>query len=80
MTDFETFKSSFKGDLLTPDDPGYDQAIARWAKNGSDTVCPFPSTPTSDQVSTAQKGMGTRIQLRPAPAIWAMSSSVMNVS
>ena len=28
-----TFKQSFKGDIVTPDDEGYTQAIARWAAN-----------------------------------------------
>ncbi|KAI0356536.1 FAD-binding domain-containing protein [Trametes cingulata] len=27
--------STFKGDIVTPQDPGYDQAIARWAKNAA---------------------------------------------
>lgn len=35
MTDFQALKSTFKGDLLTPEDVGYDQAIARWAKNAA---------------------------------------------
>ncbi|KAI0074365.1 FAD binding domain-containing protein [Panus rudis PR-1116 ss-1] len=33
MTDFETFKQQFKGDLVLPTDPGYDEAIDRWAHN-----------------------------------------------
>ncbi|KAL1946728.1 hypothetical protein VTO73DRAFT_14832 [Trametes versicolor] len=35
MTDFQAFKSTFKGDLITPEDVGYDLAIARWAKNAA---------------------------------------------
>jgi hypothetical protein len=27
------FKQSYKGDVVTPDDPGYAEAIARWASN-----------------------------------------------
>ena len=49
-------------------------------RNGSETFCPAASTPTSSHVSTAQNGIGTRIQFKPAPAISATSSSVMNVS
>lgn len=30
---FEAFKAAFKGDVITPSDPDYDQAIARWARN-----------------------------------------------
>jgi len=33
MADFQTFKSTFKGDLVTPTDPDYAKAIARWAVN-----------------------------------------------
>ena len=33
MTDFTSFKQSFKGDISTPTDPDYAQAISRWALN-----------------------------------------------
>jgi len=33
MADLNTFKDAFKGDLVTPTDPGYAKAIARWAAN-----------------------------------------------
>ncbi|KII92562.1 hypothetical protein PLICRDRAFT_103835 [Plicaturopsis crispa FD-325 SS-3] len=33
MSDFESFKNSFKGDLVTPTDASYAQAVARWAIN-----------------------------------------------
>ncbi|KAG6824886.1 hypothetical protein H0H87_010821, partial [Tephrocybe sp. NHM501043] len=33
MDDFNAFKSSFKGDIVTPDDPDYQKAISRWAVN-----------------------------------------------
>jgi FAD/FMN-containing dehydrogenase len=33
MTDFATFKSEFKGDIVTPSDVDYQAAIARWAIN-----------------------------------------------
>ena len=33
MTDFHTLKNTFKGDLVTPTDPDYAKAIARWAAN-----------------------------------------------
>lgn len=31
MSSFDSFKSSFKGDLVTAADPDYEEAIARWA-------------------------------------------------
>ena len=33
MSDLQSFKQSFKGDLVTPSDPDYPAAIARWAAN-----------------------------------------------
>ena len=33
MADFDAFKKAFKGDLVTPSDPEYEQAIVRWAVN-----------------------------------------------
>lgn len=33
MSDFQALQRSFKGDLVTPSDPAYGAAIARWARN-----------------------------------------------
>jgi hypothetical protein len=33
MADFLIFQESFKGNIITPDDPNYQAAIARWASN-----------------------------------------------
>jgi FAD/FMN-containing dehydrogenase len=33
MSDVETFQKNFKGDIVTPADPDYPAAIARWASN-----------------------------------------------
>ena len=33
MSTLSAFKQSFKGDIVTPDDAGYAEAIARWASN-----------------------------------------------
>ena len=33
MSTLSAFKQSFKGDIVTPDDTGYTEAIARWAAN-----------------------------------------------
>ena len=33
MSSLSTFQQSFKGDIVTPDDASYTEAIARWARN-----------------------------------------------
>lgn len=33
MSNFDSFKASFKGDIVTPSDEDYQQAIKRWAAN-----------------------------------------------
>ena len=33
--DLQAFKAAFKGDVVTPGDSDYDQAIARWARNAA---------------------------------------------
>lgn len=35
MSDFEAFRADFNGDIVTPSDPSYDEAIARWARNAA---------------------------------------------
>lgn len=35
MPDFPSLQSSFRGDLITSADPGYEAAIDRWAHNAS---------------------------------------------
>ncbi|OCH88357.1 FAD-binding domain-containing protein, partial [Obba rivulosa] len=35
MSDWLEFQNHFTGDLVTQSDPGYEQAIARWARNAS---------------------------------------------
>lgn len=35
MANFDSFKASFKGDIVTPADADYEDAILRWAKNAS---------------------------------------------
>ncbi|OCH95988.1 FAD-binding domain-containing protein [Obba rivulosa] len=34
MADFDVFKNDFRGDIVTPSDPGYEDAIFRWSRNG----------------------------------------------
>jgi FAD/FMN-containing dehydrogenase len=33
MSDFSAFKAAFKGDLITPEHPEYEQSLTRWAAN-----------------------------------------------
>jgi len=33
MSDFVSFQNTFRGDIVTPGDPDYKKAIARWASN-----------------------------------------------
>ncbi len=35
MSDLEAFRTNFKGDIVTPSDPGYLEAIDRWAHNAA---------------------------------------------
>ena len=35
MADLASLKKTFKGDLVVPGDPDYEQAIARWARNST---------------------------------------------
>lgn len=33
MSNFEIFRRRFKGNIVTPEDPGYEKALDRWAAN-----------------------------------------------
>jgi FAD/FMN-containing dehydrogenase len=35
MSDISNLRQSFKGDIVTPTDPGYEEAIARWVSNSA---------------------------------------------
>jgi FAD/FMN-containing dehydrogenase len=35
MSDISNLRQSFKGDIVTPTDPGYEEAIARWVANSA---------------------------------------------
>jgi FAD/FMN-containing dehydrogenase len=47
MADFTSFKQSFKGDVVTPTDADYAQAISRWAVNAQANakIVAFVKTP-----------------------------------
>ncbi|RDX53253.1 FAD-binding domain-containing protein [Lentinus brumalis] len=53
MSNFDTFKTSFKGDLLTPGDEGYESAIARWAKNAARKAAVVAFAKDAEDVSRA---------------------------
>ncbi|KAI0650128.1 FAD-binding domain-containing protein [Trametes meyenii] len=51
--DLQTLKSDFKGDLVTPNDPGYDQAISRWARNAARKAAVVAFVKDAEDVSKA---------------------------
>ncbi|KAI0676966.1 FAD-binding domain-containing protein [Trametes maxima] len=53
MADLQTLKASFKGDLVTPGDPGYDQAITRWARNAARKAAVVAFVKDAEDVSKA---------------------------
>lgn len=67
-TNLEALQSlNFKGDVLTPGDPGYDQAIARWAKNAARKAAVVAFVKDAEDVSAAikyAKEAGLRIAIR----------------
>ncbi len=55
MSDLSEFKQSFKGDIVTPDDDGYNQAIARWAANAERNARVVAFVKDTDDVALALK-------------------------
>lgn len=57
MTDslFNHFHAAFKGDIITPSDEGYEQAIARWAKNAARRARIVAYVKDAEDVGTAIK-------------------------
>jgi FAD/FMN-containing dehydrogenase len=49
------FKQSFKGDIVTPDDEGYTQAIARWSANAERNARIVAFVKDADDVALALK-------------------------
>lgn len=52
---FDTFKATFKGDIVTASDADYDQAIARWATNAERPAKIIAFVKDSVDVSSALK-------------------------
>ena len=53
--DFQTFRSQFKGDLITPSDEGYEQAIQRWARNAVKRAAVVAYVRDTDDIALALK-------------------------
>lgn len=53
MSDIESLRKSFKGDLVTPSDPDYKASIARWASNSERNAKIVAFVKDADDVSTA---------------------------
>ncbi|KAI0771960.1 FAD-binding domain-containing protein [Trametes elegans] len=53
MSDLQSLKAAFKGDLVTPDDAGFDQAISRWAKNAARRAAVVAFVKDAEDVSAA---------------------------
>ncbi|TBU32020.1 FAD-binding domain-containing protein [Dichomitus squalens] len=53
--DLATLKAAFKGDIVTPSDADYDQAIARWAKNAARKAAVVAFVKDAEDVSLAIK-------------------------
>ncbi|KAH9955082.1 FAD-binding domain-containing protein [Russula dissimulans] len=55
MSSLATFKQSFKGDIVTPDDADYAEAIARWASNAERRARIVAFVKDTDDVALALK-------------------------
>ena len=55
MSVLPEFKQSFKGDIVTPDDEGYTQAIARWSANAERNARIVAFVKDTDDVALALK-------------------------
>ncbi|KAH9850079.1 FAD-binding domain-containing protein [Lenzites betulinus] len=53
MSALQTLKSTFKGDVLTPGDDGYDQALSRWARNAARPAAVVAFVKDAEDVSAA---------------------------
>ena len=55
MSGLSAFKQSFKGDIVTPEDDGYSEAIARWAANAERAARVVAFVKDTDDVALALK-------------------------
>jgi FAD/FMN-containing dehydrogenase len=55
MFSLSTFKQSFKGDIVTPDDDGYSKAISRWAANAERPARVVAFVKDTDDIALALK-------------------------
>lgn len=67
MADIASFKAQFKGDVVTPLDPNYEQAIERWAANAKRRAAVVAFVKDADDVVQAIKyarSAGLRLAIR----------------
>lgn len=67
MASFEEFKQRFKGDVVTPHDPTYQQALDRWAANSRKDAAVVAFVKDAEDVALAIKyarAAGLRIAIR----------------
>ena len=55
MSGLSTFKQSFKGDVVTPGDDGYSEAISRWAANAERPARVVAFVKDTDDIALALK-------------------------
>src|SRR5260221_1906270 len=55
MSTLSAFKQSFEGDIVTPDDTGYTEAIARWPANAERKARVVAFVKDTDDVALALK-------------------------
>ena len=55
MSSLPTFKQSLKGDIVTPDDDGYSEAISRWAANAERPARVVAFVKDTDDIALALK-------------------------
>jgi hypothetical protein len=60
MTDFSSFKSSFKGDIISQEHPDYAAAIARWSATAERKAKYVAFVKDTDDIAAAIKFRGTR--------------------
>lgn len=81
MADLSNFKAQFTGDIVTPHDPDYDQAIRRWAANSQRRAAVVAFVKTPEDVSLAikyAKSAALRIAIRSGGHSAAGTSSSEN--
>ncbi|KAI0026721.1 FAD-binding domain-containing protein [Vararia minispora EC-137] len=67
MSDYVSFQAAFKGDIVTPEHPDYEQALTRWAANARRRAAIVAFVRDAEDVASALKyarGVGIGIAIR----------------